>query len=121
VGQHLQIEASDKTGDLVAAPLAPVRVARVRWRSIFGEAVVALEPLDAGRVVADVGAGRGRLPVDCQLRVADPVQMQPVQIVMVDQVHQDLDRLGGRIGMAKVDPELAAEPVAAKADRTAIG
>jgi hypothetical protein len=121
VGQGTQIDTSDKRGDLVAAPLAPVGVAWVGWRPSFGEAVMALKSPDAGRVVADAGAGRRRLSTDGQLRVADTVQVQPVQVVAAHQVQQDLGGVGGSVGMAGVDPEVAAEPVAAEADRTAVG
>ena len=110
---RVEVDAAHHVRDLVAPPLAPQRIV-LGGNRLERASVAPVEAFDAGLVVADVRprGRRLRLAGDRELGVADAVEVEPVHVVALDQMGEDVHRVGGRVRVPEVEPELGTDAVA---------
>ena len=93
---RLEVDPAHYAGDLIPAPLRPLRVG-VRQR--IGASGLGAESRDGGRVVAP---GRHVRP-EVEVRITDPVEVDAVDVVVANDARRCVHDPGRGVGMAGVD------------------
>ena len=99
---RLEVDPAHDPGDLIAAPLRPLRVS-VRRR--VGAPRLGAEARDRGRVVSPGRYERAEVAV----RVADAVEVDAVDVVRADDARRHVGDPGRRVGVAGVEHPVIVE------------
>src|SRR5262245_55722049 len=110
----VEIDAANQIAHLITAPLVPERIILRRRRRAGGDPVTSLESCNVGIVITDICPCGWRLSGDRNLRISNTIQMQAVQVVIANEVHQHIYSEGCCIRMTRFHPEFRADAMSLK-------
>ena len=99
--ERLDVDLSHDAGDLIAAPLRPLRIGVAGH---VGAAGLALEPRDRGRVIAPRWCAR-----DVVVGIADAIEVDAVDVVAAHDARRDIDDPLRRVGVTGVEEPIGVQ------------